>query len=615
MYVGPGGAKPQLPREALDQIGTLCAALFLPEAIQVLQSNQQSYSDGANVFSGIGHVSLENCNYERAFGAYVAAFQCAEQSGEFGLAARLEKLCDAAQLVRLLDTETCAALSTSLRRTMRVLVRQVLNDPGQILTLPLVSKLLISTGEVGLSPKIQSRLLRCIERVIPELKVNFGKAAHEAAGALSEVINGHEMVARGQRRSDPQLSARAISFYSAGINALSSIKALPELRSYLHLCLARLYEQQRESSYVNLNARFAALALEDLHATGPSLPSVVRIAMYAASRAVLFPELTSLHTELVSRFELPLHHTVGALALWSEPHAVQQRLSRANSDVAREEIIRDAKEMIRRAEFLSSDGVEEVSALNRAQLHASKAWIAERGDVDPVTMLAEAKKALLIAAREPGVMSCVADLLQNLAWNPSSNIPPGELCTLFQEILSIYPELPLPHCREAAELRCQALVGLANSLHRISAPVEVQRDTLLPAMKLFMEFLFDTDRDEYNIDVSALSVFLRRGEKILLSLPVGQDRDCCIKVLTSLYQRKSPESRHFQEPADYLEFLEDALKVEQIAIKIFSSQGKVREYMKAAEAEKHLKEQIEYWKNAPLNTDSLPEYPGPGDEE
>lgn len=586
MYSNPRGNSALLPKQAVEHIKSLCSAGLAPDAIGVLRENGPSYADGSEFFASMGHASLEHSDYERAFDAYLAAYKCAKNSGAYGPVSLLEKLCDGAQLVRLLNEPNSSECRQGLLEKIDEAILAACFDDGQQITVPLFSTLVMTIGEVGATERTTNFLRALLEQLEPEFGELWGANYEKIMSSFYFMIAGHAVLAGDLGDMTARESMRARGHYQTAREMLSEVEALPELQSYLSLSIARLHAQFTDQVSANMNLLHAIAALENLKPEERSLSSLARIVQCIAEQAIISPELESLHSEVVDRFELPIHHHIRALTSWTSPSALNARLMLGDRDEGITNTVQKTRAMIERAEYMT-ENVDDVSNQDTVQLQISKCYIAAAFDGDPYSMLSQADKALRIAARNPGAAPDVLELLDGLVWSPSLELPPASLRDMFNDILQIQPQLPPPHAGEAAEFKCQLLVGLIKNLERSEASLEEQREILLPAMKKFMEFLFDTEREDFNLEAPPLAAILRSGQKLWLSLPVGEDKSACAKMLTTLYQRKSPSP-----PEDVLEWLKDAYEIEEIAKVLYLALGETHRSAAAGELQKRFMTRI-----------------------
>jgi hypothetical protein len=589
MYSYPQGNSANLSRDAVGQIIDLCSAGLSPDAIGVLKRNRCSRSNGSAFLADAAHVALEHSNYECAFDAYTAACRCAASSGKYESVSILEKLCDVAHVMGLLSDSGLSEVRQARRQDIDEAIIDICVRGEHPRILPLMSKLLIALGEVGAPEKTTKWLSDWLANPDLEFENLWGPHKNNMITAFVMTIAAHELLADETRIPGQGVAWRSRGYYETARAALHAAKAFPELQSYLSLRIARLHGERKDGHEVKMNFLRATTELEQLAPEDRPLASVVMLVKCIADHAVFFPELMSLHGDVVDRFGLPIHHHISALAFWTAPPTLQEQLERETTEEGQESIVAQARAMIRRAEFLAA-GVDQVPIQDSVQLLISKASIAALFDQDYYSAFSEAYKAFRIAARNPGATPGVMNILERFAWTQQVGPSADELRDMFDELLQVEPKLPPPHGATAAEFKCLLVVGLVNALEWTEATLEEQRKTLLPAMKQFMEFLFDTEREDYNIESPALAAILRSGHRVWLSLPVGADRNNCAKVLTTLYQRKSP-----LPPEDELEWLRDARDVEQIARLLYISQGKTREAATAQALESALTARIDKW--------------------
>lgn len=574
---------PAVPREAFLHVRSLCSTGYFSEAIGVLDQSCSLQSPNeweVRILWHLGNTALEERDYQLAYHAHQVAYDRALRVTHFGPTELLSLLCDAAELNTLAFPQSKFIGSSYVRTTLEDAVVRALTTSNSAISPDLMCKMIMAAGEVGSTQQILDTVEDfCLGRYSQHLN----SAATEG---LLELLLGHEYV-RQERMQGMRLLCDAQEAYLNSYRKLRGFSEYCQLQPYALLCAARVAGLMRDNSGEELYLTECAHEFVQLAPVSRSLASSARVLDAIANHAVLTPHFRSLFEVVFERVELPVHHLVAGLALWNRPYCVNSRLKYAESLEQQEEVIEDTRKMIDRAEELARDIIG-ISNTDRVLLSVSRVHMALR-DGDEERALATLHEGLRITAVDPRSLDLIFPFLVEVAWDWEHSEHADQLCSMFEELIELAPRSDA-YDEEVADLKCQLVVGLANSLPHIACSDERKAHTLARAVENLTKHLM-RKRDSSVDEIRVFSNILERGVNLATLSSLSTECGNLLLALRELYE-ESFRRRERIEAAD-IDWLREALRVERNALVIFQALGEVGGSATCSERVAEINQEIE----------------------
>lgn len=588
MFSQNRGEPPAVPLEAFLRVRSLCSTGHFSEAINVLDTSCSLSTGGESsvlILSHLGRTALEERNYGLAYHAYQSAFEYAQRASVYGPLELLGLLCDSVELTSLAFPQSKFLGNETARTALEDSIGLVLSAPHHPVPPELISKIIVAAGEVGSNNKITELL---DEYLNGRYSSHLNSAATEG---LLELLWGHEVAILDQLQGFRLLHEAEEAYLNAG-RKLRSFPEYAPLVSYALLCAGRAVGMMQERSGAELYLEEAAREFVSLPPELRSVGSAARILDSIAGYAALAPYLRGLYQKVFEQTDLPVHHLISALVLWSQPYCITARLRETQNPEQRDQILEDTHSMIQRAEQLSQD-VLGVTNIDRVLLSVAKVHLASH-DEDSDKALASLREGLCIAAVDPRGIDLVFPYLVQVAWDDSQVERAPQLISMFTEILEIAPR-PGPYAEEIADFKSQLVVGIVNSLNCLELPPEHKAQRLSGALDNLVSYL-KRRRYPNSDEVRVFSHILEHGVRLVVSSAQSESRTQLLCALRDFYC-ESP-SRLDRVGSATLSWLRHALVVELQAVSVYACLGEVSRYAASFERAERLRHEIDMRVNA-----------------
>jgi hypothetical protein len=528
----------------------------------------------------LGILALEERDYESAHQVLLASYDRAQRVSGFEATELLSLLCDAGQVTTLAFPHSKAIGDSKVRKILEERVAQVTTSRHLPVSSALLSKIVISTGEVGSTQLILDSVDEYCNGTCAQ---HLNSAATEG---LLELLLGHEYVRlRGEQGTSFLQDAQEA--YLNAYRKLRGFSEYAELRPYALLCAARVAGTMQDRAGEELFLRESANDFIALPSSSSSLATSLLLLDAIASHAALSPHFRYLFEQVFERTELPLHHLVAGLSLWSRPYCITARLKSVESLEQQNDVIEDARKMIDRAETLARD-VTGISNSDRVLLSVSRVHMALR-DGEEDKALAPLHEGLRLAAEDPRCVDLIFPCLVEVVWDWDHAEYADQLCSMFEELIQLTPPSER-YNDEVADFKSQLVVGLANCLPYIRKEDKHKAEVLTTAL----ENLLDSLKRRHAWSVEEIKVFssiLEQGVN-LVAHPASCEESKRLYLALRELHAESMWRHDCVETAD-IDWLREALKVEENALVIFQALGEPHRCDATSERANKIRREIE----------------------